>query len=115
MLDNWDLAVTDKALVTGTICKDLNGNGRQDATEKFFSKVRVFIDSDNDGVLDRNEISTVTDTLGQYRFATLAAGKYKLRVVPPKHWTTTTPRSGAYSLSISAGQIVNARSFGLKK
>jgi len=41
----------------------------------------VFLDKDNDGVLDSGETSKLTDASGNYKFTLLAAGSYHVREV----------------------------------
>jgi Ca2+-binding RTX toxin-like protein len=48
--------------------------------------VTVFLDADNDGVMDSGEVSVVSDATGTYEFTNLAPGLYRVReVVPREH------------------------------
>src|SRR5262249_33913581 len=47
------------------------------------SGVTVFIDANNNGQLDQGERSAVTDASGNYRFDSVGAGTYRIRVIPP--------------------------------
>ncbi len=48
--------------------------------------VTVFLDADDDGVMDSGELSVVSDATGTYEFTNLAPGVYRVReVVPPEH------------------------------
>src|SRR6185295_3582632 len=112
-LTNWDLGVTNKALLGGSVFNDTNHNGRNDAGETGKARVKVFLDKNNNGKLDRGEQSISTNATGQFTFTAVAAGKYKLRIVVPAHFTVTTPRSGVISITLAAGQSVVSKVFGV--
>ena len=78
-------------VVTGTFFHDLNVNGLQDDDEPALAGWEVFLDQDDDGVLDTGELSTTTDTLGRYEFTGITAGTYAVRAVAQTGWTLTTP------------------------
>lgn len=69
----------------------------------------IFIDSNNNGVLDDGEQSTVTDTNGAYSFSNLLPSTYVLREVLLAGWTQIF---GAGSVSLSAGQTSTGNNFG---
>src|SRR5215211_4991473 len=52
---------TRKPLVQGSAFNDLNGNGVKDAGEAGSGNVRIFLDTDKDGVWDTTERSLLTD------------------------------------------------------
>ena len=67
--------------ITGLAFDDLNGNGVRDAGEQGLPGVTVFLDANRNGVLDAGERSAVTDASGNYRFANLGPGTYRVRSV----------------------------------
>ena len=92
--------------IAGTKWNDLNANGMRDAGEPGLSGWTIYIDLDNDGILDANEPSTVTqvdnpgtseDETGRYRFTGLLPNTYSVREVAQSGWTQTSPV--AYTLS----------------
>lgn len=51
------------------------------------SGMRVFIDTNLNDRFDRGEPTSLTNSLGQFAFQTLAAGEYQLGVIPPPGFT----------------------------
>ena len=68
-----------------------------DATgESKLANWTIYIDADNDGKLDTNEKRAVTDSAGAWKFSSLSAGTYNIRIVAKSGYTRTTPTgSGA--------------------
>jgi hypothetical protein len=72
----------------------------------------VYIDADNDSVLDSTEKKATTDSNGAYKITGLAVGTFKVREVRPTGWSQTSPASnGAISVTLSAGQNVTGKNF----
>lgn len=97
--------------ITGKVFDDSDGDGVKDSTEAGLSSWKLFIDSNRNGLLDAGEKTALTDSAGNYRFSSLAAGTYVLRIVKPTGWTTTTPVS--YTLSFTSGGTTT-KNFGAK-
>jgi hypothetical protein len=107
-----DFGNTQRALVTGTVFNDVNGNGRLDLFERGLSGWTVFADNDNDGVRDpRTEPGATTDASGDYALD-LPAGARTIRQVLESGWLQTAPAGGAYAVTLAAGQVVGGRNFG---
>jgi hypothetical protein len=68
--------------VTGTVYSDINRNSRQDAGEIGLAGWQVFIDSNNNAVLDVGEPRTTSDASGRYTLRS-ASGTQVVRVVRP--------------------------------
>jgi len=105
--------LTQRALISGTVYNDINGNGSKNSGEPALSGWRVFLDADNDGVFDAGEQSVLTSTSGGYTFNNLAAGKYTVRLVRPSGWRLTQPSSGSYSLTLSNGATATGKNLGV--
>ena len=77
---------------------------------------KVYIDLDNDSVLDSNEVFATTDANGAWTLSGLAAGTYKVRQVLLTGWKQTTP-SNNYGLNVTlaANQVIGGKLFGSKK
>ena len=67
------------ASIRGFAFDDANGNGKFDAGDKYTAGKTIFLDTDNDGVLDSGETSVVTGTGGTWAFTGLAAGTVHVR------------------------------------
>jgi hypothetical protein len=85
----------------------LNKNGVQDTGEPGVRNFRVFIDLDNDGILDLNEPTAMTNSAGRYVIADVLPGNYRIRIKPVGGWENTTPR--AFSFSLGAGSTSSKR------
>ena len=75
-------------------------------------EVSIYLDLNNNGVLDEGEPTQVTDENGQYVFEGLAAGTYTVREVVPDGFTQTLPNSGEYTFTLGEGEIVENINFG---
>ncbi len=86
------------------------------ATERGMPGVTVFLDTDNDGVLDASETRTVSlfddpdtsdfDETGLYRFTGLTPGNYVIREVIPTGYSQTLPGSTGFSWN---GSVIGGR------
>ena len=76
--------------ISGTKFNDLNGNHIRDLNEPGLAGVTVFLDTNGNGTLDLGEVSTTTDGGGNYIFANLGPGTYRVREVAPVGWIQTT-------------------------
>lgn len=70
-----------KAAISGHIWFDANGNGTQDNGEPNLAGRTVFLDTNNNGVLDTDEVSVKTDADGKYVFNNLTPGTYNVNQV----------------------------------
>ncbi|MGV3512808.1 MAG: beta strand repeat-containing protein [Novosphingobium sp.] len=86
--EEWNLQ--NAGSVTGTKFNDLDSDGVRDAGENGVQGVTVFIDTNDNGVLDSGERSTVTDANGNYTFYGVAAGTYHIDEVVPAGSIQTT-------------------------
>jgi hypothetical protein len=104
------------ASIAGTIFNDLDGDGTKDGGETGLAGRTLWLDLDNDKVIDANEATTVTDANGNYKFSGLAAGTYKVRQVLPVGWKQTTPSNGyGINVTLATNQSVTGKLFGEQK
>ena len=66
---------------TGDAYLDFNKNGTRDSGEPAAVGASVYLDLDEDGLFDSDEPATTTDASGNYDFAGLDVGTYKIRLV----------------------------------
>jgi len=96
-----------QSTISGTVFNDLNGNGVPDNGERELfgiPNVQVYIDSDLDGFLDNNEISTFSAANGAYAFVGLnAPGTYPIRTVGQPNIFQTTP---VVDITVGLGQNI---------
>ena len=80
--------------ILGTKWIDFNDNKIFDSGELTMVGVTIFLDLNNNQVLDADEPSTVTDETGQYEFTGLEAGTYIVRELVPDGFVQIFPTSG---------------------
>lgn len=106
---------------TGSICgtqfHDRNMNNVRDANEEVLAGWTVYLDANNNGVQDADEVSTTTGADGGYCFTNLATGMgtfstYVVRHVPQSGWTTSAGAAGYVVALDTPGQAVTGRDFG---
>src|SRR5262249_54096293 len=74
---------------------------------------QIYLDTNNNGVLDAGEPSTLTDANGNYSFTGLQPGTYVVREVPQTGWTQTRPAApGSYTEAVVGGQAISGVDFG---
>ncbi|HQU43746.1 MAG TPA: SdrD B-like domain-containing protein, partial [Pirellulales bacterium] len=93
--------------IKGTVFTDTTGSGVLESGEAGVSGQTVFLNNDGTGAPDASNPSTVTDSSGNYSFSDLAAGTYKVAVVPPSGTTITTTSLSATVTAGGTAQIVN--------
>lgn len=102
---------TQTVLITGAVFNDANGNAKRDAAETGLSGWTVFLDANNNGKLEASETRVTTNSGGNFSF-NVAAGTYVVRVTPRNGYLGTTPSSGFYKLTLSAGSTSAVLLFG---
>lgn len=84
------------ATIAGTKWNDENGNGVWDEGEPGLSGWQIYVDRDEDGMLDADEPFAVTTGDGSYTIAGLLPGTYQVREVSQNGWYQTYPSETAY-------------------
>lgn len=77
--------------IRGVLFGDSNKNGIFDSGEAVAGNRRVWLDLDDDGVLDANEQNVYSDASGVYSFTGLAARTYHVRRVFPTGYVESGP------------------------
>jgi len=78
-------------IIRGMKWHDINGDGKIDRGEPGLADVIIFLDLNDNGVLEANEPSQLTNEQGQYVFSNLEAGTYVVREVVPTGYQQTYP------------------------
>ena len=111
-LSGLDFANTQLALISGTVFLDTNVNKTLDAFETGRANRTVYLDLNNDGVLQSTEPTTITDATGAFAFNTVSPGTYVVRLQPAFGFEITTPAGGAYSVTVGLGSTSSGGLFG---
>ncbi|HSV15789.1 MAG TPA: SdrD B-like domain-containing protein, partial [Tepidisphaeraceae bacterium] len=108
-------ADTQKALISGTVFNDANGNKIKDGSEINLSGWRVYLDLNKDAKFDSGDASVVSDSGGNWQFGDLSPGTYVVRVVLQSGWSLTTPSTGSFSFSVGFGSSRIGNRIGVKR
>ena len=82
---------------------DENDDLSQSRLESPREGVQVYIDSNNNGTLDADELVTETDADGRYEFTDLLPGSYVIRQVL-EEFVQTFPAAGEYMIELADGE-----------
>ncbi|MDB5355893.1 MAG: hypothetical protein JWN24_2346 [Phycisphaerales bacterium] len=104
------------ATISGHAYTDLTGNGlTPDDTPLAGVTVKLFADTNKDGVLDSGDATiatAVTDSTGAYVFKNLVAGRYFVQEIMPGGYLITTPVQGdTYTTTVSGSTTVSNDNF----
>jgi hypothetical protein len=77
--------------ISGTKWNDLDGDGVQDDNEPGLEDWTIYIDDNQNGELDDNEVSTTTDSEGSYSFTALDPATYIVAEELQPGWEQTFP------------------------
>ena len=105
----------DTGSISGTVFNDTNANGTQQSTEAGVAGVELYIDLNNNGKIDPNEFTTVTDSLGRYTFLGVTPGSNVIvRQVLAAGKRQTSPANGfGQHVNVAAGVVVLGENFGV--
>jgi hypothetical protein len=98
------------ASISGQKFRDTDGDGVHDVGEPGLQGWTIFIDTDDSGTLNGVEVSTLTDVNGNYSFAGLTPGSYRIREQQQVGWVQTTVNPAL--IALSSGQAVTGVEFG---
>jgi hypothetical protein len=102
------------ASIAGNVFHDFNRNTIKDAGDTGLAGWVLYIDLDNDKILDTNEQRVLTDSSGNYIFSNLAAGTYKVRAVIQSGFVQTFPLNGfGIGVTLASGQHAVNQNFGV--
>lgn len=103
---------TKKGSIAGNLFEDKNGNAVKEAGDLAISQRTVFLDSNDNGLLDSGETRMVTDAFGNYQFSALMPGNINIREVIPQSWFQTLPISGKLAVDLLPGANLTGQDFG---
>lgn len=80
--------------IYGFVWNDINQDGQIDTNERFSENISVYIDANNNGLRDENELQTQTNSFGFYLFRNLQLGEYLVRQELPFGWRNVSGGEG---------------------
>src|SRR5690606_12570059 len=89
-VENLEFGNSRFASATGRVFLDTWGNGREDGPDTGLAGVTVFIDANDNGILDAGELSKQTNADGEYRIDFVRAGFTRVRAIPPAGMHSST-------------------------
>ncbi|MDP6716149.1 MAG: pectinesterase family protein, partial [SAR202 cluster bacterium] len=98
-----DETKSGKGTIEGNKFNDRNSNSANDS-EPGLSGWTIYLDNNNNGMLDSGEATTTTDSLGNYRFSGVVPGTTTVRELAQAGWTQTYPTN--YRAMLSGGSEV---------
>jgi VCBS repeat-containing protein len=111
---NFGRAQLRDSSISGVVFADSNKNGMRDAGEHGLAGITVYIDVNNNRLLDTSEPSLKTsndefytptdDEAGNYRFTHLAQGNYIVRTIVPDILNATPPGEIEHAVSIVSAE-----------
>lgn len=108
--------VTTAYSIAGVKFLDSNFNRQQDVGEPGLSDWTIYLDLNNNGILNAGEPSTLTDATGHYAFNNLTPATYIVREVLRTGWVQTAPSAGFYQVAVgsatAAAPNITTRDFG---
>ncbi len=101
--------------ISGKLWNDQDGNGLQAVTEAALSGWQVYLDANNNGLMDSGETSVMTAAGGTYQFTGVAYGNVTTRVAMQPNWIGTQPTAAAQSFVLLNGQDRTGVQFGVRE
>lgn len=99
--------------IRGRKFNDLDQNGNDNGgLDPGLAGWTIYIDANNNNVLDGGEVRTVTDAAGNYVITPVAPGTYVVREVLQAGWVQSRPASGFYSVTVVSGAATTGIDFG---
>ena len=101
-----------RGTVYGWLWNDVDLDATRDAEEPVLEGWTVFIDTNENGILESGETSTTSDEHGYYVFGGLANGEYNVNQVVPLGWEETWPGGSGHTASVSDENLWVEAGFG---
>ncbi|MGI0488478.1 PQQ-dependent sugar dehydrogenase [Pantanalinema rosaneae CENA516] len=106
--------IADVGMIQGSIWNDLNGDGIWEQFEPGLAGWTVYLDQNQNQILDTDELAVLTDATGNYLFTDLIPGTYTVAQVLQPGWQAIAPNAtgNSYTIELSAEGIAAGIDFG---
>jgi hypothetical protein len=109
-----DTAESHQVAISGNVFNDSNADGIRSTGEAGLEGFRLFIDSNNDGIWQSSEPSTLTNGWGDWSFNDLTPGTYAVGIISQQNWKLTAPPAQRLHITLASGGSVAGLLFGEK-
>ena len=109
---NFGNILSEPASISGSKWHDLDQDGVWDDDEPALEGWTIYLDQNENGQLDEEELSTVTDDDGKYEFSDLSPDIYTVAEVLQQGWEQTSPVDGTYILDLAPNEAAEEIDFG---
>jgi cyclophilin family peptidyl-prolyl cis-trans isomerase len=99
--------------IHGVVYLDIDRDGVQDNGESGQAGWTVFVDDNNNNVLDTGEISAATNSSGEYALTDVGNGANIVRLAPRTGFGFSNPSSGLRTVNIFGSEMLPDQSFGV--
>ncbi|MBI4050957.1 MAG: DUF5011 domain-containing protein, partial [Elusimicrobia bacterium] len=106
--DNDNTAST----ISGLVFQDTDSDQVKDVGEPGLSGWTIFLDENDNTILDGGETSVFTDINGNYQFTDVAGGTQNVREVLQTGWLQTAPADGKYTVEVTSNNSFTNQDFG---
>jgi hypothetical protein len=109
------VSTTGSSSLSGEVYVDAKSSGTLTSSDAGLSGVTLYIDANQNGILNTGETSVTTNSSGDYSFGSLAAGTYQIREVLPSGYKLTNPANGYLSITVGTGSKITGENWGNAK
>ncbi|OYP36019.1 hypothetical protein CGZ80_09700 [Rhodopirellula sp. MGV] len=110
--DRWDAGLVALGSISGVVWNDSNEDGLRQTEEPGLAGWTVYIDANDNGMLDSGEVTRTTNSSGEYEFDNLRPGTYVIAEVVEGGFSQTFPgAAGASDTGTHADGAVLQRSY----
>ncbi len=102
--EEWGVKLYDLATKSGMKFNDLDADGVKDAGEPGLPGWTIYVDYNDNSVLDTGEPFDVTDATGSYTIEAIVPGTYKVREVSQTNWVCSFPNAGTETAPVTSTQ-----------
>ncbi len=110
--EEWGVRIIDQAVKAGTKFHDRNADGIWDPGEEGLGGWTIYVDYNDNGLLDTGEPSAVTASDGTYTINGITPGIWKVKEVAQSQWYQSYPAIGYHEHEFAGGMTYLDNNFG---